>query len=108
MNQTDWRTYNLTETYHFFIANNGKSDEDTYKKARFGVTIVFDILNYTTGFGMLPKEKLGKVRVDGKWYSKIDINTELEEREILMKEWLEQNMEVDGYGNTQPRLQATI
>ena len=91
MAQEDWRVYGLADTYNLFKAEGGK-DTDIYQRVRFGINTHFDLVNYLEGFGISIKSKSGKIRIDGTWLDKRQVNSELEDREILMKKWLEQNI----------------
>jgi len=75
-------------------------DNTTYKKARFGIQIPFDINDYIKE-RIIIKAKSNIAIIKGKPYSLTDFETELEQREKTIKEWLNKN-----YGKTplsQPR-----
>ena len=68
--------------------------DDTYKQARFGVKIKFDINDYLKG-RILTKPKSGKALIRGRTCELEEFETELEEREKLIKEWLLENCTED-------------
>ena len=66
------------------------NDED-YRKVRFGIKIKFDLNDYLKN-RIVMKSKIGKVIVRGNTHNLTDFDTELEEREKIMKVWLENEM----------------
>lgn len=73
--------------------------KETYNKARYGITIKFDLYDYLNGV-MQMKSKIGKIIVRSKknkmeLYDISDFWTELEQRTIIMKRWLKNNTEDD-------------
>lgn len=88
--------------YHLqtFIDKIGEEDEKgkpmyedlpaVYDKARWGINLKFDAYFYLTGTMMI-KAKTGKALYKGKCFDLSEIFTELEERTIEMKKWINNN-----------------
>lgn len=88
-NDLDIRTLDLREAWNFFKTEIAMEDE-TYRKARFGIKVKFDINDYLKG--RIPvKAKTGKALVRGQAHKLEDFETELEVRERIIKDWLLQN-----------------
>lgn len=93
MNQDlDILTLGLPEAWNMYKIMSDR-DED-YRKARFGIDIKFDINDYLKG-RILTKPKTGKALIRGKTCSLEEFETELEEREKVIKSWLLENYTED-------------
>ena len=76
----------LQETYMFMLGEK-EVPTDVKNKMRFGIKIPVDIYDFLDqNFSI--KQKSGKIIYRGKPISMEQINTEMEERLILGKEWL--------------------
>ena len=74
--------------------------EETYRIARYGVNIRFDIYDYLNN-AIIMKEKKGVAMYRGRSIDLSDLWTELEKRTIKMRKWLKNNapqgMQVTAY-----------
>lgn len=89
MNQDlDILTLGLPEAWNMYkiMADHDQS----YREARFGIRIKFDINDYLKG-RILTKPKTGKALIRGHTCKLEDFETELEAREKIIKEWLVEN-----------------
>lgn len=84
----DILTLGLPEAWNMYKIMTEHDEE--YRKARFGIKIKFDINDYLKG-RILIKPKTGKALVRGKTFILEDFETELEEREKVVKDWLLEN-----------------
>lgn len=89
VNDIDFRSMSFEEAWQFFKTESEMSDP-SYKAARFGISIMFDINEYIMGY-IRVKGKVGKVYIRDKAYSSEDFFTELELREKEIKNWLLDN-----------------
>lgn len=80
------------EVFKMLVRDMEEFDEESYKKARFGIRIKFDINEYTNKW-IRVKTKKGIVLIRGKVYRSEDFWTEIEEREYLIKRWIIENIE---------------
>ena len=87
-NDLDILTLGLAEAWNMYKIMADHNQE--YRKARFGVNIKFDINDYLKG-RILTKPKTGKALIRGKTCKLEDFETELEEREKIIKDWLVEN-----------------
>lgn len=87
-NDLDILTMGLPEAWNMYKMLSEHDNE--YNEARFGKKIRFDINDYLKG-RILIKPKTGKALIKGKGYLLEDFETELEEREKIIKEWLIDN-----------------
>lgn len=85
-NEDEIRTMNLEETWNMFKTMIEMNTKD-YVTARFGKRIRFDINDYIKG-KITEKRKVGKTIIKGKVYSSEEFETELEERERTMKNYI--------------------
>lgn len=85
----DIRTLTLDEAWEIFKTDIERNNI-IYKKVRFGISIAFDINLYFKGF-IIIKGKSGKVFIGNQTYTAIELFTELERRERIMKKWLLEN-----------------
>lgn len=88
-NDLDIRTLSLEEAWQTFKTEI-QMDEAEYRLARFGCDIRFDINDYLKG-RIAIKGKVGKAFIRGCAYMLEDFETELENRERVIKEWLLDN-----------------
>lgn len=89
MNQDlDILTLGLNEAWNMYKIM--ASHDNSYKMARFGVNIKFDINDYLKG-RIQTKPKSGRALIRGQTCKLEDFETELEEREKVVKEWLLEN-----------------
>lgn len=100
----DINSMDFKETFYYlqtFLDSIGETDEEgndvyeelpeTYDKARFGINTKFDAYDYLNKV-MIIKPKVGKVLYRGKTINLTDLWTELEERTIIMKQWIKANL----------------
>ena len=83
-------TMSLKEAWELFKIIRNEDDTDTYKKIRYGIDELFDINDYLKG-RMIIKPKSGVALLRGKPMSLGTIDTELEKREKLMKQYINDN-----------------
>ena len=89
----DFRSLGLEEAWNYF-KSEANMNEEAYRKARFGVDIMFDINEYLLGYIRI-KGKTGQVIHRATSYNTEDFFTELEMRERIIKEWLIENLTPD-------------
>lgn len=80
------RLMNLNEIYHFIIGEKDLDDK-TRRKLRYGMDIRVDIYDYFNG-SIMEKKKKGICVIQGRVFKTEDINTEMEKRLLLAREWL--------------------
>lgn len=84
-NKIDVYTLDMNEAWSMFKIIC--TEKKTYNKVRYGLNIQFDINDYIKGRINI-KRKRGLAIIQGKAYNIISFETELENREKQMKEWL--------------------
>lgn len=90
--EQDVRTLALEQAYEMFISegDDGPSYNDVYQEARYGITLKFDIYEHLQGHIQV-RNKTGKVFIRGKAYDSDEFYTELEQRNKVIKAWLEEH-----------------
>lgn len=84
--EKDIRSMNLEETWGTYLAEGGQETSD-YNQVRYGIRIKFDI-HYWLEKMYIIKPKSGRISIRGASYNISDVWTEMENREIMMKEYL--------------------
>lgn len=84
----DLMTMGLPEAWNMYKIMSDK--DELYRRARFGIKIKFDINDYLKG-RITIKPKSGRAMIRGRNCSLEDFETELEDREKVIKEWLIEN-----------------
>lgn len=87
-NDLDILTLGIAEAWNMYKIM--AEHDQTYRKARFGTNIKFDINDYLKGRIQI-KPKTGKALIRGKTCDLEEFETELENREKLIKDWLVEN-----------------
>lgn len=90
----DILTLSFRQAWDLFILISNR--DETYRKARFGINLKFDIYDYFNN-RMVMKYKTGIALIMGKPFKIEDIETEREQREKLVKEWLLENYVEDDF-----------
>lgn len=88
-NDTEIRTMALEQAWNT-MKTEIEMTEREYKQARFGINIIFDINDYLKG-RITIKAKTGKAFIRGKAHRLEEFETELEQRERIIKGWLLDN-----------------
>lgn len=94
MIDNDFFTIPFEDAWAYFKISIESSSKE-YQQVRFGIKIKFDIYDYQKG-RIETKPKQGLALLHGKRYNLEEIETELEEREKIMKNWLIDNEEKTG------------
>lgn len=87
------RALSLEEAWNVFKTEAEMTDQE-YKQSRYGVEIKFDIYDYFMG-NIIIKQKKGLVKIGNATYRLTDLYTELELRERIMKDYLEEAFQED-------------
>lgn len=85
-NPEDWKEYK----------EEHPNTEVVYKKARYGITLEFDLYDYINGAVNDSKMKNGIIIVRGESFDMSEFWTELERRTKILKKWLKEYAEPDG------------
>lgn len=99
---TDYKTLKLEELWELFLTERIEIEDkqatrdakETYTFARHGINIHFDIYDYLED-NMIIKPKSGTVIYKGKTFTTTNLYTELENRKILLKKWINKYVEDD-------------
>ena len=90
----DIDTMHIPEAYELYSSKAGQKDKH-YNSIRFGVMKKFDIYDYMNGIIKM-KSKKGVAIIRNRMIKLEDLHTELEERNRLIKEWLNTNLDDGG------------
>lgn len=91
-NQLDVATLPLHDAWKLFMLQKGIQNTQEYRKARFGININFDINDALIG-NIKIKAKSQEAIINRWKYNLEDYNTELENRERIIKEYLIEQLE---------------
>lgn len=81
---------NVMEAFEVFKTIMEKDDEVLYKKIRFGEKpgLEFDLYSYYRGMNVIIKKKKGIMMINGRSFRIEDVDTELDARTKIIKDFL--------------------